>query len=134
MAPRAGRKPLRPLVAGNWKMNRGGPEAADFARSVLRELGGRSPGGVEVVLLPPFPAIRSLLPPLKHSEIIRAACWIKARLRGLLRNSMARMPSSTAWRMLFCINGLHSKGWEVFGGRGNCRRGGYVKVIFMLYN
>ena len=48
---------LRPLVAGNWKMHRGGPDAADLARAVVKELGGRAPDEVEVAIFPPFPAI-----------------------------------------------------------------------------
>lgn len=46
-----------PLVMGNWKMHRGGPDGADLARAVLAALGGRAPAGVEVVLLPPPTAI-----------------------------------------------------------------------------
>jgi triosephosphate isomerase len=41
-------------------MNRGGPEGADLARAIVKELGGRAPEGVEVALLPPFPALPSV--------------------------------------------------------------------------
>jgi len=50
----------RPLVLGNWKMHRGGPDGADLARGLLRELGGRAPEGVGIGLLPPFPALQAV--------------------------------------------------------------------------
>ncbi len=54
------RPPRRPQVLGNWKMHRGGPDGAELARSVLRELGGRAPEGVGIGLLPPFPALAAV--------------------------------------------------------------------------
>jgi len=59
----------RPLVLGNWKMNRGGPDAADLARAVVKELGGRAPEGVEIALLPPFTALSTVASVLEGTGV-----------------------------------------------------------------
>ena len=46
----------RPLVAGNWKMHRTGPEAVELIRE-LRD--GLSATRAEVMVAPPFTALES---------------------------------------------------------------------------
>lgn len=45
--------PLRPLIAGNWKMN-GRRASLDEVLRLAEKLGGRPPEGTEVLLCPPF--------------------------------------------------------------------------------
>jgi triosephosphate isomerase len=45
----------RPLVAGNWKMHRGGPSGVDLAADVVRI--GREAPHVDLVIAPPFTAL-----------------------------------------------------------------------------
>jgi len=45
----------RPLLAGNWKMNAGGPEAAALAAQVARVMAPHD--GIDVLVAPPFTAI-----------------------------------------------------------------------------
>ncbi len=42
-----------PLIAGNWKMNKGHGDAAELAKQLRSNLQNIS--GVEVVVCPPFP-------------------------------------------------------------------------------
>ena len=65
--------PVRPLVAGNWKMNRGGPDAADLARAVLAELGGKVPEEVDAALLPPFTALGAVGAAIGKSGLLLGA-------------------------------------------------------------
>lgn len=48
----------RPIVGGNWKMNTTLYEAIDLAEVLVGRLG--DPGGVEVVLFPPFPNLHAV--------------------------------------------------------------------------
>ena len=45
----------RPLVAGNWKMHRGGPSGVELAAEVVRA--GRDAPHVDIVIAPPFTAL-----------------------------------------------------------------------------
>jgi len=65
--------PRLPLVAGNWKMHRGGPDGADLAREVLRALGGRAPTFAQVALLPPFPALGAVGEVLRGTGVLLGA-------------------------------------------------------------
>ncbi len=56
-----------PIVAGNWKMNKTPAEAADLARTLLRDLGGVT--GVDRVLCPPFVALPAVAEVLKGSPL-----------------------------------------------------------------
>jgi triosephosphate isomerase len=53
----------KPLVAGNWKMNAGGPDGCDLARAVGKacaKLGKDRGTKVEVVVAPPFTALAAV--------------------------------------------------------------------------
>jgi triosephosphate isomerase len=60
----------RPLIAGNWKMNKTGAEARTLIRA-LRE--HPLPGGVDVVVAPPFTALATVAQELTGSAIALAA-------------------------------------------------------------
>jgi len=60
----------RPLVAGNWKMNRTGPEAVELIQQ-LRE--AFSPGRAEVMVAPPFTALESASRALEGTGIMLGA-------------------------------------------------------------
>ncbi len=54
-------KPVRrPLIAGNWKMNLNHLEAISLAQKVAMSLSEQQLTDVEVVVLPPFPHLRSV--------------------------------------------------------------------------
>ncbi|MGH3545244.1 MAG: triose-phosphate isomerase [Mycobacteriales bacterium] len=50
----------RPLIAGNWKMNLNHLEAISLAQKVALSLDERQLTDVEIVVLPPFPQLRSV--------------------------------------------------------------------------
>ncbi|HEY5336407.1 MAG TPA: triose-phosphate isomerase, partial [Mycobacteriales bacterium] len=50
----------RPLVAGNWKMHRTHVEAIALVQQLAFALRAEDTGAVDVVVLPPFTAIRSV--------------------------------------------------------------------------
>ncbi|MGE5188586.1 MAG: triose-phosphate isomerase [Gemmatimonadota bacterium] len=56
-----------PLIAGNWKMYKTAAEAAAFAREFLPLVSGVS--GVEIVLAPPYLAIRAVADAVRGSGI-----------------------------------------------------------------
>ncbi len=56
-----------PLIAGNWKMYKTAAEAAAFAREFLPLVSGV--GGVEIVLAPPFLAIRAVADLVRGSRV-----------------------------------------------------------------
>jgi triosephosphate isomerase len=62
--------PRRPLIAGNWKMNKTGAEARTLVRT-LREF--PLPSGVDVVVAPPFTALAAVAQELDGSGIGLAA-------------------------------------------------------------
>ncbi len=62
-----------PLVAGNWKMHRGGPDAAALARGLAEALGGRAPAGVEVAVLPPLSALGAVATALGGTGVLLGA-------------------------------------------------------------
>jgi len=51
-------KKRKPIVAGNWKMNKTVAEAIDLANAIKRDLSGCK--DVDVVLCPPFTALKSV--------------------------------------------------------------------------
>lgn len=57
----------KPLVAGNWKMNKTAREAVDFCKS-LREAWPGHPG-VDVAVYPPFTALESVVRELRSTPI-----------------------------------------------------------------
>ncbi len=65
--------PRRALVAGNWKMHRGGRDGAALARELLAALGGSAPAGADVLVLPPFPALGSVGEALRGTGVLLGA-------------------------------------------------------------
>jgi triosephosphate isomerase (TIM) len=60
----------KPLVAGNWKMHRTGPEAVELIRQLLD---GYRPNRAEVMVAPPFTALESVSRALEGSGIALGA-------------------------------------------------------------
>lgn len=54
----AGNKSRKPIVAGNWKMNKTVAEAIDLASAIKRDLSGCK--DVDIVLCPPFTALKAV--------------------------------------------------------------------------
>lgn len=61
----------KPIVAGNWKMNKGADDALALAAAVKQDLG--SYAGAEVVLCPPFTALQSVGALIRGSRIALGA-------------------------------------------------------------
>ena len=57
----------KPIVVGNWKMNKSGAEAVDLAMAVNRELADS--GEVDVGLCPPFTALAAVSKVLASSQV-----------------------------------------------------------------
>ncbi len=57
----------RPLIAGNWKMNKTGAEARSFIEELLPRLPGS--GEVDVVVCPPYTALGSALAAARDSPV-----------------------------------------------------------------
>ena len=61
----------RPILAGNWKMNKGGADAVEFVRSIRRGLNDIK--GVDKVLCPPYTDLAALKGPLAATDIALGA-------------------------------------------------------------
>jgi triosephosphate isomerase len=61
----------RPILAGNWKMNKGGADAVEFVRSIRRGLSDIK--GVDKVLCPPYTALAALKDQLAATDIALGA-------------------------------------------------------------
>ncbi len=59
----------RPMIAGNWKMNKTATEATRFCRELRSRLGNPSPSEPEVVLFPPFTALPAVAQELTGSTV-----------------------------------------------------------------
>jgi len=62
---------IRPVIAGNWKMNKTIAEAVDFASRLRDDL--EAPPDLEVIIAPPFTAIRAVAEVLRGSAVRLAA-------------------------------------------------------------
>ncbi|MEA1964460.1 MAG: triose-phosphate isomerase [Candidatus Aerophobetes bacterium] len=58
----------KPIIGGNWKMNKTLGEAIHLVEELKGEIGNKT-GKVEVVIFPPFTLLRVLQPLLKETEI-----------------------------------------------------------------
>ncbi|MBW2557713.1 MAG: triose-phosphate isomerase [Deltaproteobacteria bacterium] len=58
---------IQPIIAANWKMHKTIPEAVAFAKQLKKEF--PEPGRVDIVIAPPFTALRSVMEVLKDSLI-----------------------------------------------------------------
>jgi triosephosphate isomerase len=77
----------QPLVAGNWKMNAGGPDGCDLAKAVARavaKLGKDRSARAEVVIAPPFTALAAVSHELRElsSAVMVAAQTMHAEAKG----------------------------------------------------
>ena len=113
MAAPSSRPARPPLVMGNWKMHRGGPDAAELARAVVRDLGGRAPEGVEVAVLPSFPALGAVGAALEGSGVRLGAQDCHAEAAGAFTGSVAA-EMLAAWKCSFVLCG-HSERRRIDG-------------------
>jgi triosephosphate isomerase (TIM) len=63
----------RPLVAGNWKMNKTGPEARSYCERLLQLLGDMDETGAEIAVCPAFTALEIVAVALAGSGVWAAA-------------------------------------------------------------
>ena len=56
----------KPLIAGNWKMNKTGKEAVGLIEELKKELSGND---VDVAVCPPFTALRDAADALKNTDV-----------------------------------------------------------------
>lgn len=96
-----------PLVAGNWKMHRGGPDAAHLARSVAAAVADPPPGDVEVALLPPATAIAAVAGALEGTGIRLGAQSCHAFGSGAFTGEVAA-PFLREWGCIYVLCG-HSE-------------------------
>ncbi|HEU4394754.1 MAG TPA: triose-phosphate isomerase [Planctomycetota bacterium] len=93
----------RPLIAANWKMNRGGPDGADLARATVRELGGRAPAGAEVALLPPSTALVPVADALRGTGVLLGAQDCAAEVPGAFTgDTAAEMLAAWGCALVLC--------------------------------
>lgn len=61
----------KPIIAGNWKMNKVGPEAVELSQGLRQQLADVSE--VEIVLCPPFTALREVAKSIEGSSLALGA-------------------------------------------------------------
>lgn len=66
--------PRRPLVAGNWKMNKTGPDARAYCERLLGLLAGEPAVSAEVAICPPFTVLESVA-----SVVAGTPVWVAAQ-------------------------------------------------------
>jgi len=86
----------KPIIAGNWKMNKTVAEARDLVGQILRELGDFQ--GVDVVLCPPFTALASVSEALTGSLVDLGAQNMHAQGAGAYTGEIG----APMLRELFC--------------------------------
>jgi triosephosphate isomerase len=72
---------MRPIIAGNWKMNGSLAELPAYAAGVRSALGGEAPS-VDLILCPPSPLIRPLIEALGDLPVIVGAQDCDAHRKG----------------------------------------------------
>ena len=70
----------KPIIAGNWKMNKLTSEALEFAREVKKKVG--TIADREIVLCPPFTVLSSVKEVIKDSSIELGAQNMHWEVRG----------------------------------------------------
>ena len=70
----------RPLIAGNWKMNLGGPESIGLASGIARV--ARELAGLDVVICPPFTALAALAAELDGGPLRLGAQNVHSKTSG----------------------------------------------------
>lgn len=101
----------KPIVAGNWKMNTTVGQAIDLAAEVKRGLSGA--GTVEVVLCPPFTALKSVGDLVRYGHVALGAQDLHWEANGAFTGEI----SAEMLRDLACRYVLvgHSERRTVFG-------------------
>jgi len=92
---------------GNWKMHRGGPDAADLAREVAGTLEDLPPGAVEVALVPPHTALSAVAGAIGGTGLLLGAQSCHAEGKGAFTGETAA-PFLAAWGCTFVLCG-HSE-------------------------
>ncbi len=77
----------RPLIAGNWKMNSGGPEAIALADEIVGVT--RTLSGIDVVVCPPFTALAAVAPGLEGSRVGLGAQNLHPKASGAFTGEVA---------------------------------------------
>ena len=104
-----------PLIAGNWKMNKTHLEAIHFVEQLGHELAGHDPSKVEVVLCPPFTALRSVQTTLddRHQSFGLGAQNMHHENEGAFTGEVSPLMLKSL-RVNYVIIG-HSERREMFG-------------------
>jgi triosephosphate isomerase len=100
----------KPLVAGNWKMHRTGPEALELIQQ-LRD--GYTAGRTEVMVAPPFTALEAVSRALETSEIALGAQNVHWEAQGAFTGEI----SAGMLKALGCAYVIvgHSERRQLFG-------------------
>ena len=100
----------KPLVAGNWKMHRTGPEAVELIRQLLD---GYTPRRAEVMVAPPFTALESAARALDGSGIALGAQNVHWEVQGAFTGEV----SAGMLKALGCTYVIvgHSERRQLFG-------------------
>jgi len=104
-----------PLIAGNWKMNKTHLEAIHFVEQLGHELADHDPEKVEVVLCPPFTALRSVQTTLddRHQSFGLGAQNMHHANEGAFTGEVSPLMLKSL-RVKYVILG-HSERREMFG-------------------
>lgn len=104
-------KMRKKIVAGNWKMFKTTAEAADLTNGIKRELGEWN--GCDVVLCPPFTALKTVGELIAHSTIRLGAQNMHAEANGAFTGEI----SAAMLRDLYCHYVIlgHSERRTLFG-------------------
>jgi len=101
----------KPIVAGNWKMNKTCAEAADLVSGIVRDLADVT--HVDIVVCPPFTALRTVSEAITDTNIDLGAQNMHWEKRGAYTGEV----SSEMLRELFCHYVIlgHSERRQYFG-------------------
>jgi len=101
-----------PLIAGNWKMHHGPRAAEAFARALMEGFHA-VPAGVEVLLIPPFPAIAALRSALAGRPVAVGAQLCHWEVKGAYTGEVA--PEMLAEAGCSYVLVAHSERRQLFG-------------------
>jgi triosephosphate isomerase len=104
-------KMVRPVIAGNWKMNKTNAEAVDFVSRLVEALGPRPEP--EVIIAPPFTALHAVAKLLPGSPLLLAAQNLHEAEKGAYTGEI----SAAMVREAGCTHAIigHSERRTLFG-------------------